>query len=413
LSQLAEFGLIDAKPANTHPVVYLVLCTPFGATSGYVIVTLAYLLSHAGVNMGAVAGLVAISLLPQSWKALWAPVVDTTLSSKSWYLIAALVTAISLAAIGFFPAGPSTLSIITALVFLNSVAVSFLAMAAENLMAHATSQSEKGRAGGWYQAGNLGGSGLGGGAALWIAQHSAFVWLPGAAMAVLFLLCCLALLFVSEPDQGHRKLRYAETLRDLGLDVWTTAKSRAGFLALLICFLPIGSGAASGLWAAVAGDWRAGADTVALVNGVMGGLVSALGCIIGGYLCDRMDRKFAYALFGVFLAVATLIMAAAARTTTMFVFFTMLYAFIQGFNYASFSAVVLEAIGRGAAATKYNLYASLSNMPTAYMTIFDGWAYERWHANGLLGADAMAGLVAVAFFAVVSAVTRPRIVLAI
>jgi hypothetical protein len=96
----------------------------------------------------------------------------------------------------------------------------------------------------------------------------------------------------------------------------------------------------------------------------------------------------------------------------MFVFFTMLYAFIQGFNYASFSAVVLEAIGRGAAATKYNLYASLSNMPTAYMTIFDGWAYERWHANGLLGADAMAGLVAVAFFAVVSAVTRPRIVLA-
>ena len=400
--------MVEAKPVSTHPIVYLILCTPFGAANGYVIVTLAYLLSHAGVNVTAVAGLVAISLLPQTWKALWAPVVDTTLTSKLWYLIAAVVTAVSLGAIGFFPASQSTLAAITGLVFINSVAVSFLAMAAENLMAHATDHREKGRAGGWYQAGNLGGQGIGGGAALWIAQHSPIMWLPGAAMAALFLLCCLALFFVAEADQAHRKLRYVETLRDLVFDVWITAKSRVGFLALLICFLPIGSGAATGLWAAVAGDWHAGANTVALVNGVLGGIVSALGCIIGGYLCDRMDRKFAYALFGVFLAVGALIMAAAARTTTMFVVFTMLYAFIQGFNYASFSAVVLEAIGRGAAATKYNLYASLSNMPTAYMTIVDGWAYDRWHANGLLGADALSGLVAVVFFTAVSIATRPQ-----
>lgn len=399
----------EAKPVATHPIVYLVLCTPFGATGGYVIVTLAYLLSHAGVSVSAVAGLVAINLLPQTWKGLWAPIVDTTLTSKGWYLIAALVTAITLAAIGFFPASPSTLFVITALIFVNSIAVSFLAMAAENLMAHATDQSEKGRAGGWYQAGNLGGQGIGGGAALWIAQHSSIFWLPGAAMATLFLVCCLALFFVAEPEQGHRELRYVETLRNVIRDVWNTAKSRAGFLALLICFLPIGSGAATGLWAAVAGEWHATADTIALVNGVMGGLVSALGCVIGGHLCDRMDRKFAYALFGVFLAAAALAMAAAARSQTMFITFTMLYAFVQGFNYASFSAVVLEAIGRGAAATKYNLYASLSNMPIAYMTIVDGWAYDRWQANGLLAADAMSGLVAVAFFAAVSVATRPRV----
>jgi PAT family beta-lactamase induction signal transducer AmpG len=405
--------LAEPKPVSTHPIVYLVLCVPFGATSGYVIVTLAYLLSHAGVSVVAVAGLVAINLLPQTWKALWAPMVDTTLTSKLWYLIAAVVTAVSLAAIGFFPADQSALAVITTLVFVNSVAVSFLAMAAENLMAHATDQGEKGRAGGWYQAGNLGGQGIGGGVALWIAQHFSLVWLPGAVMAALFLVCCAGLLFVAEPEQTHRKLSYVETLRHLAVDVWNTARSRAGFLALLICFLPIGSGAATGLWAAVAGDWHAGANVVALINGVMGGLVSAIGCVIGGYLCDRMDRKFAYALFGVFLAIGTLIMAAATRTTTMFIVFTLLYAFIQGLNYASFSAVVLEAIGRGAAATKYNLYASLSNMPTAYMTIVDGWAYDRWHANGLLGADAFAGLAGVAFFAMVSVVTRPRAVVAL
>jgi PAT family beta-lactamase induction signal transducer AmpG len=400
--------LDPTKPAATHPVVYLLLCTPFGAANGYVIVTLAYLLSQSGVSVAAVAGLVAISLLPQTWKALWAPIVDTTLTSKAWYLMAAIVTAITLAAIGFFPITEKGLFAVTVLVFVNSVAVSFLAMAAENLMAHSTDIGQKGRAGGWYQAGNLGGQGIGGGAALWIAQHSSIVWLPGAAMAALFMVCCFALLFVAEADTGHRKLHYFESLRDVAVDVWSTAKSRAGFLALLICFLPIGSGAATGLWAAIAGDWHATADTVALVNGVLGGVVSAIGCVIGGYLCDRTDRKFAYCLFGVFLSAGALMMAAAARTQTMFIVFTLLYAFIQGLNYASFSAVVLEAIGRGAAATKYNIYASLSNMPTAYMTIVDGRAYNSWHANGLLATDAFSGLLGVAFFAVVVFATRPR-----
>jgi hypothetical protein len=121
-----------------------------------------------------------------------------------------------------------------------------------------------------------------------------------------------------------------------------------------------------------------------------------------------MDRKFAYALFGVFLALGALAMAVAARTPAMFITFTLLYAFISGFNYASFSAVVLEAIGRGAAATKYNLYASLSNFPLAYMTTIEGFAYGRWHANGLLLADSLVGLGAVALFYMVFAATRPR-----
>ncbi|HEY0106736.1 MAG TPA: MFS transporter [Rhizomicrobium sp.] len=398
------------KVGNPHPVVYLLLCTPFGASNGYLVVTLGYLLAHAGVSVSAIAGLIALSLVPQTWKVLWAPVVDTTLNSKLWYLLAAVVSAATLGSIGLFPISQAGLFVITILVVASSAATTFLAMAAENLMAHATPEAEKGRAGGWYQAGNLGGQGVGGGAALWIAQHFEAHWLPGAAMAALFLVCCAALLFISEPPADHRHDSYFRSLSNVVTDVWNTAKSRAGYLALLICFLPIGSGAASNLWSSVAGEWHASADTVALVNGVLGGVTSAFGCVIGGYFCDRMDRKFAYALFGIFLAAAALAMAVAARTPPMFVIFTLLYAFISGFNYASFSAVVLEAIGKGAAATKYNLYASLSNAPIAYMTTIEGFAYTHWKGDGLLWADAVAGLVAVAFFFAVSAATRPRAV---
>jgi MFS transporter, PAT family, beta-lactamase induction signal transducer AmpG len=176
-----------------HPVIFLLLCIPFGAATGYVTVTLVYLLSHAGVSVASVAGMIAISLLPQTWKVLWAPIVDTTLTSKRRYLIAALFAAATLVPIGFLPMTNAMLAAVTALVFTNSVATTFLAMATENLMARATGLEEKGRAGGWYQAGNLGGAGIGGGAALWLAQHSAIIWLPGAAMAGLCAACCIAL----------------------------------------------------------------------------------------------------------------------------------------------------------------------------------------------------------------------------
>jgi hypothetical protein len=396
-------------PVRNHPVVFLLLCIPFGASNGFLVVTLGFLLAHAGVGVPAIAGLISLSLVPQTWKVLWAPVVDTTLNSKLWYFLATAVSAATLGSIGFFPISQAGLFVITVLVVANSTATTFLAMAAENLMAHATPDAEKGRAGGWYQAGNLGGSGIGGGAALWLAQHFQIGWLPGVAMAALFLACCAALLFVQEPEPDHRRPTYLASLTNVAVDVWNIAKSRAGYLALLICFLPIGVGAASNLWASVAGDWRASADTVALVNGVLGGVVSAVGCVAGGYLCDRMDRKFAYALFGVFLSLCAILMAAAARTPQMFVIFTLLYALIQGFNYAAFSAVVLEAIGRGAAATKYNLYASLSNAPIAYMTTIEGFTYGRWHSNGLLLADALSGLIAVAFFFAIAAATRTRV----
>ena len=56
------------------------------------------------------------------------------------------------------------------------------------------------------------------------------------------------------------------------------------------------------------------------------------------------------------------------RTEANYVIYTLLYAVITGLTYAGFSAFVLEAMGTGAAATKYNVFASLSNTPIWYMT---------------------------------------------
>jgi len=386
----------------------MVLIIPFGLVTGFISVTLGYLLGKAGVKAEGVAALVAVSFIPQTWKFLWAPVADLTLSRKSWYALSAVFSGIGLAALGASPPVGSSLPLMSAVAFGASLATTFLAMSVESLMAYGTPDAERGRAGGWFQAGNLGGFGIGGGAALWIAEHSSQVWLPGATLGVVCVLCCIALVFIQEPEKFERPPRVLGSIVQVVRDISSVVRSRPGFLALLICFLPIGTGAATNLWAAIAADWRAPAGTVALVTGALGGVASAIGCLVGGYWCDRMDRKKAYWVFGIVQSACAIAMAISPRTEFVYIAYVMLYAFISGLTYAAFSAVVLEAIGHGAAATKYNVFASLSNMPIAYMTLVEGWAHTRWGASTMLWTEAGICMAAIVFFMGMQLALRER-----
>jgi MFS family permease len=398
-----------SPPRHTHPAVYMVLIVPFGAMGGYLSVAVAYLLNQAGITLAQMAPLLAIGLIPHTWKFLWAPIADTTLTRKKWYLIAAVLSAVGIFGTGALPMTTASLPRLSAIVVISNLAVTFLGMAVESLMAYATPEDEKGRAGGWFQAGNLGGYGLGGGLGLILAQRLPAPWMAAALVALACLACSLALLFIKEPPPSHSEGRLTRRLMDVGVDLWQLARSRNGLLTLFLCVLPIGSGAASGLWSAVAGDWQASANTVAVATGVLGGIVSAVGCLAGGWVCDRMNRKAAYAAYGVLQALCAVAMAAAPRSESMYVFFTLLYAFITGLTFAGFTAFVLEAMGKGAAATKYNVYASLSNTPIYYMTRIDGWAHGRWGAGGMLKTEAAFGAAGLVAFLGVAALLGRRL----
>ena len=399
---------MTSLPRAAHPSVFMLLILPFGAMSGYLTVAVAYVLSQAGLSVEQVAELVAVSFIPQTWKFLWAPLADTTLTRKSWYVLGAVVSGAGIFATGAIPASAGNMMPLYGVVLVSNVAVTFLAMAVESLLVYSTSFEQKGRASGWFQAGNLGGQGLGGGAGLWMAQALPMPWMSGAVLGVACAMCSLALIYVREPATLARSGHYGRDLMSVARDLWQVARSRPGALALLICFLPMSTGAASNLWSAVADDWHATADTVALVTGVLGGIVSAAGCLAGGYLCDRMDRKQCYVLYGLLQVACAVAMALAPRTEPMYIVFTTVYALITGLTYAGFSAVVLEAMGKGAAATKYNVFASLSNMPIAYVTVINGWAYERWGAAGMLYTESVLAVVAIVLFVGVSSLRSRR-----
>lgn len=399
---------VSVPATGIHPVVFLVLFLPFGIPTGFITVTLAYLLSHAGISVMAIAGLAALHLLPQNLRFLWAPIVDTMLTSKRWFVLGAVAIGAVIVTATLVPMVPANLAIFQVLVLTLATVTSFNGMAAHALMAHATTPDEKGRAGGWSQAGNLGGAGLGGGAGLWVATHVHQAWVSGALLGLACMACCAALLWVNEPAGKHRAGTYWKSVAQVGRECWELLSSRLGFLALFIMLVPIGSGGAINLWAAIAGDWRAGADTVALVSGVLSGVASIAGAVVGGFICDWMDRKKAYCMLGLVIVAVTLAMAVSPRTRAMFVAFTLVYAFALGMCWAAFGAVTLEAIGAGAAATKYNIIAGLSNLPLLYEALIDGWAQTRFGSGGMLYVEALLGAAAVALYLLVAAITRGR-----
>ena len=384
------------KPAP--PIVFMFLMAPFGVMSGYVTVTIGFLLTKAGIPLELVAPIIAMALVPNIFKFLWAPLVDTTLTVKKWYLIANIITALGIFLTGIIPLETGSLGLMTAVVFTMSLVNTNIAMSTESLLAHDTPDHLKGRAGGWLQAGNLGGFGLGGGAGLWLAERLPEVWMTGTIIGLACIVCSFGLYFLKEPTIFLKEKNYLKTLGNLNKDIWKLIKSRMGFLALFLCFLPLGTGAASNLWSSISNDWSASPDTVALVIGVGGGILSAIGCLIGGWICDKMDRKKAYILFGLTQAAVTIAMAFSPKTEDMFIFYTSLYAFSSGLAYVGFSAFVLEAIGKGAAATKYNVFASLSNAPIYYMIYIDEWSHREWGAFGMLTAESIMALFGVILF---------------
>jgi MFS transporter, PAT family, beta-lactamase induction signal transducer AmpG len=392
---------------------------PFGATSGFVSVMLAALLRGQGLKDDAIASIVAFNLLPHTWKFLWAPIADSTLTRKRWYLLGNGASCVTILALAFIPVTKGNVGIIDVLVIVNSLAITLVGMSVEGLMAHATVPEERGRAAGWFQAGNLGGGGIGGWLGLIVAKHAS-TQVAFIVIAVVLGACTLALPLVPEAprileEAGTAARSVGDKLQWLGRKLWEVLKelgrmlgSRRGIVAVMLCFMPIGSAAASGIFAGdTAKVWGASDDLIAWTTGLWGGVAGAIGCFVGGYGSDKLGRRLAYALAGVLMAMIAVAMAVMPKDPTNYAIWSLTYSFGAGVAYGTFTGFVLEVIGKGAAATKYNALASLSNIPITYMTKVDGWASTKYGPLKMLLVDAGSEIAGIVLFVIVLVIVRP------
>jgi len=383
----------SATRSTSPPWVFGLLVLPYGISAGFVSVTLPFVLTNAGFSVAAAASIVAVGISANLWRFLWGPIADLTLTLKRWYVVGVLACAVTVVGMSVIPLRPSAPALLTTMVFIGSVAATFVVLPIGGLMAHTVSDDRKGMASGWYQAGNLGGMGAGGGAGVWLAHHASLI-VAGVTLGAIILVCIAALVCVPDvsPAPGQS---IGGRLRSVGRDFLDLLKSPVAIFVMVMVSSPIGSGAATGLWSAVAPDWHASADMVALVTGVLSGVASAIGCVFGGWMCDRVGKWWSFFGAGTVMAITTVVMAFAPRTPFAYETGVLAYAAWTGWSYAAYVAVLLFVVKRGAASTKYATLGSLGNLPTTYMTAFDGWAHDKYGSRGMLNGEALLGAASV------------------
>jgi MFS family permease len=410
--------------AHAHPATFGLLVIPFGLAVGYVQVAVPYLLGERHLSMAAIGLVSGMSQLPHGFKFLWAPALDAGWRRRSWYLGSIVATALCMALAALIPpdadarAGPLSLLTVFALVLtIAQAAVTTSNSAVNTLMATTIPREKKGAVAGWSMAGNLGGTGIGGALALWLAKHVSSTT-TALILAAICIVCAIPVLWIHEPAPAKHPV--SKLFGVLLRDIWATVKSREGWTGLVICFSPVGAGAATQLFSALSKEYlfAPGGGTsalgcfgsgpadrelcVELVNGMLGGIVGALGCLFGGYLADRVNRRLCYVLAGTATATTAVAMAFMNANPSSFTWGTLVYQFSTGICFAAFAAFVLEMVGDTAAVTtKYALFVGVSNQPISYVTWFDGMGSDWGRAHmphdpargarlGLLGTDALA-----------------------
>ncbi len=375
----------------TKPFYMFSLIMPMGISQGFVTVALPFLLTQQGFPVALTAGIVAIGLSANLWRFAWGPLIDLSLSLQKWYWISLLACVASLLALCFIPFTVKGAALLTAIVFISQVAGTVTLLPINGFIAKRIQENKKGEASGWYQGGSLAGTGIGGGAGLWLATHYS-VAVAGGVLCIISILFSLVMLLIIDIPYLKEKT-VAQELKGMGRDVLTMIKLPVALFAMVLVIMPIGTGAMANLWSAVAKDWRADADTVALVTGLICGGVSAVGCVVGGFIADRWGVWNAYLGNGVICAGITVLIAVLPYNPVTYIFGVLIYGFTTGLIYSAFTAVIFFVIGKKHVATKYSLLSSLGNLPVVYVTAINGWTHDKFNSRYMLTTEAILGIV--------------------
>ena len=108
------------------PWVFFFLILPTGISVGFASVTLPFVLAKHGFAIATIASITAIGISANLWRFLWAPLADTTLSLKKWYLIGTTICALALAAFVVIPLNVRSAGILIPIAFFSQIAATFV-----------------------------------------------------------------------------------------------------------------------------------------------------------------------------------------------------------------------------------------------------------------------------------------------
>jgi PAT family beta-lactamase induction signal transducer AmpG len=398
-----EIETVGAEAVATAPVgpprrgerpwLYGFLIAPSAVIANGVVQggVLSFLLSQQGIGSGPQSHLLVLLGLPTWLYFLWSPMTDFFVKRRTWLMAGAVISGVLMALA--FRQNHLLSPLSETLMLLSACCSQLVVSSCGGMMGAIKSVQSRRSAGSFYQAGSMG---LGAVSAAVLIRESSRVTPATLGLIAAAMIGIPALMALFAPKQEEIETgSFVEAMKRVGVEAKATFWRWEALPYIACMTFPMASGSAVGLLPGVAGKYGVGGDSVAWMNGLMGGVLMAAGSATMAWVKVRARATVLYMIVGLINCAALGVLWLGPATPTTYLIGVVLYLFTVGSCYAMFTAVVLEFLGASgkSGSTRYSIINSLGNVPVLYMIRLDGWGGDRFGARGLSGAECVVGAV--------------------
>ena len=410
-----------------------------GIPLGFTATAVATQMRRQGLGVEAIGAFVGSLYLPWAFKWAVGPFVDV-LSSDRWgrrrmWIVIAQVMMVTTLLVAL-PVNFSTeVKVFTTIILLHNIFGATQDVAIDALAVGVLKENERGLANGLMFGGAYLGQTVGGSGVLFLTPYIGFPATYIFVVACILVVTVFVALPLREPKGPPRPASEGAPLAAAGREIAAFVQaslrafvgSRGAFVGLIFAVLPAGAYALGLALQSNLGVELGLDDTqIGLLN-LWSTILSALGCVVGGWLSDRFGRRRTLALYLVGTALPTLYLAYAmhqagwimpvdvrsahrpippAGLVSIFWWMVQIYSVFQGLMYGTRTALFMDVTNPRVAATQFTAYMALLNLVIAYSSAWQGRVATRWGYPITLVIDGLAGLVSIALLPLMAPVRK-------
>jgi len=420
-------------------LTFFMLYVTEGIPLGFTATAIATQMRRQGLGPEAIGAFVASLYLPWAFKWIAGPIVDTITSERfgrrrTWIIlmqIGMMATLLIALPIDY----THQLGLFTTIILIHNAFCATQDVAIDALAVNVLHEDERGTANGFMFAGASIGQAVGGSLVLFLAAVMPFRLTYFFVVGMIGLVTLFIALPLKEPRGPVRPSPVGGALQAIGRELsgflkqtWVAfTGSRGAMIGLAYAILPAGAYALGlALQSNVAVELGLSDNQVGALA-LYSTVISALGCVVGGWLSDRFGRRKTLGFFLFCTALPTIWLAwsmqqagwihaldprmanrpvpSAALVQTFWVACIVYNAF-QGLYYGIQSALFMDITTPRVAATQFTAYMAMLNLTISYTARWQGWAIERFGYPVTLAADAALGMIGVMLLPLLQ--PRPR-----
>jgi PAT family beta-lactamase induction signal transducer AmpG len=399
-----------------------------GIPLGFTATAIATQMRRQGLGPAEIGAFVGSLYLPWAFKWVAGPFVDVFSSDRFgrrrlWIVIAQIMMVITLMVA--LPVNFTTeLKLFTLIILIHNAFSATQDVAIDALAVNVLHEDERGLANGLMFGGAYLGQAIGGAGVLFLAPLVGFnntYFFVGAWILAVTVFVALPMRERAQPRERPAGAPLAAAFSEVGrfaVDSWRAfIGTRAAWVGVFQALLPAGAYALGlALQSNLAVELGLDDTRVGLLN-LWSTVISALGCVLGGWVSDRFGRRRSLAIFVAGTTLPTLWLAWSmsqagwimpvsptapnrpvppAALVGVFWSMVLIYSAFQGLYYGTRSALFMDITTPRVAATQFTAYMAMMNLAISYSATWQGWAVERWGYPRTLVADSIFGLVCLA-----------------